>query len=226
MISSSLEEGGVYQLLVMEMEMGGRTGRGFDLKLASRESRAQASELMIDADSVMLARAAEKNPSVFLAAGPRCNVTEIVPKLLHIAQYTQNPWGNTKFLLNQFKPSPPPISTMPKAEKKEHQEIINKAKSIEELAAILKVDLSKAKAKEVMSEVEKKIKERQADAEEKDIFEDRKEKEDAGEVVDEPEESEGAEKEAQVDGFQVGVGQAETGNIPTPLERAGGGITA
>ena len=182
---------------------------------------------MKDADSVMLARAAEKNPSVFLPAGPRCNVTEIVPKLLHIAQYTQNPWGNTKFLLNQFKPSPPPISTMPKAQKKEHQEIINKAKSIEELAAILQVDLSKAN--EVMSEVERKIKERQADAEEKDVFEERKEKEDAGEVVDEPEESEGMEKEAQVDGFQVGVGQAETGNIPSesaPLERASGGITA
>jgi tRNA-dihydrouridine synthase 2 len=184
-------------------------------------------ELMKDADSVMLARAAEKNPSVFLPAGPRCNVTEIVPKLLHIAQYTQNPWGNTKFLLNQFKPSPPPISTMPKAQKKEHQEIINKAKSIEELAAILQVDLNKAK--EVMSEVEKKIKERQADAEEKDVFEERKEKEDAGEIVDEPEESEGIEKEAQVDGFQVGVGQAVTGNISSqsaPLERVGGGITA
>jgi hypothetical protein len=75
----------------------------------------------------------------------------------------------------------------------------------------------------------KKIKERQADAEEKDVFEERKEKEDAGEVVDEPEEIEGAEKEAQVDGFQVGVGQAETGNIPSesaPLEHVGGGITA
>jgi tRNA-dihydrouridine synthase 2 len=211
----------------MVMEMGGRIGRGSDLKLVSTLPRVTVSELMSDADSVMLARAAEKNPSVFLPAGPRCNVTEIVPKLLHIAQYTQNPWGNTKFLLNQFKPSPPPISTMPKAQKKEHQEIINKAKSIEELAAILQVDLSKAK--EVMSEVEMKIKERQADAEEKDVFEERKEKEDAGEVVDEPEESEGMEKEAQVDGFQVGVGQAETGDIPSesaPLERVGGGITA
>jgi len=209
------------------MEMAGQIGRGSDLRLVSPLLSVWMVELMEDADSVMLARAAEKNPSVFLPAGPRCNVTEIVPKLLHIAQYTQNPWGNTKFLLNQFKPSPPPISTMPKAQKKEHQEIINKAKSIEELAAILQVDL--IKAKEVMSEVEKKIKERQADAEEKDVFEERKEKEDAGEVVDEPEESEGMEKEAQVDGFQVGVGQAETGNIPSesaPLERVGGGITA
>jgi len=223
----NLGGGGGFLLLVMVMEMAGQIGRGSDLRLVSPLLSVWMVELMEDADSVMLARAAEKNPSVFLPAGPRCNVTEIVPKLLHIAQYTQNPWGNTKFLLNQFKPSPPPISTMPKAQKKEHQEIINKAKSIEELAAILQVDL--IKAKEVMSEVEKKIKERQADAEEKDVFEERKEKEDAGEVVDEPEESEGMEKEAQVDGFQVGVGQAETGNIPSesaPLERVGGGITA
>lgn len=227
MILWNLGGGGGFLLLVMVMEMAGQIGRGSDLRLVSPLLSVWMVELMEDADSVMLARAAEKNPSVFLPAGPRCNVTEIVPKLLHIAQYTQNPWGNTKFLLNQFKPSPPPISTMPKAQKKEHQEIINKAKSIEELAAILQVDL--IKAKEVMSEVEKKIKERQADAEEKDVFEERKEKEDAGEVVDEPEESEGMEKEAQVDGFQVGVGQAETGNIPSesaPLERVGGGITA
>jgi len=176
----------------------------------------------------MLARAAEKNPSVFLPAGPRCNVTEIVPKLLHIAQYTQNPWGNTKFLLNQFKPSPPPISTMPKAQKKEHQEIINKAKSIDELAEKLEVDLGRSK--EVMSEVETRIRERQADAQEKDVFEERKEKEDAGEVMDEP--AEGVEEEAQVDGFEVGVGQAETGSRPEPaapsasIERGGAGITA
>ena len=176
----------------------------------------------------MLARAAEKNPSVFLPAGPRCNVTEIVPKLLHIAQYTQNPWGNTKFLLNQFKPSPPPISTMPKAQKKEHQEIINKAKSIDELAEKLEVDLGRSK--EVMSEVETRIRERQADAQEKDVFEERKEKEDAGEVMDEP--AEGVEEEAQVDGFEVGVGQAETGSQPEPaapsasIERGGAGITA
>jgi len=183
---------------------------------------------MKDADSVMLARAAEKNPSVFLPAGPRCNVTEIVPKLLHIAQYTQNPWGNTKFLLNQFKPSPPPISTMPKAQKKEHQEIINKAKSIDELAAKLEVDLGRSK--EVMSEVETRIRERQAGAQEKDVFEERKEKEDAGEVMDEP--AEGVEEDAQVDGFEVGVGQAETGSRPEPaaasatIERGGAGITA
>jgi len=176
---------------------------------------------MIDADSVMLARAAERNPSVFLPAGPRCNVTEIVPKLLQIAQYTQNPWGNTKFLLNQFKPSPPPISKMPKAEKKEYQEMINKAKSIEEVAEKLSIDLGGCK--DVMNEIEARIKERQADQEEQDVFEERKEKEDAGEVVDEP--SEGVEEKAQVDGFDVGVGQAGTGDIPTestPVERSTG----
>jgi tRNA-dihydrouridine synthase 2 len=171
---------------------------------------------MIDADSVMLARAAEKNPSVFLPAGPRCNVTEIVPKLLNIAEYTQNPWGNTKFLLNQFKPSPPPISKRSKAEKKDYMEIVNKAKSIEEMAGKLDVDLTKSG--EIMKDVEKKIKERQAGQEVQDVFEERKEKEDLGQVIDEPEE--GVEEKAQVDGFEVGVGQAETGSIPSsaPVE--------
>jgi tRNA-dihydrouridine synthase 2 len=176
---------------------------------------------MIDADSVMLARAAERNPSVFLPAGPRCNVTEIVPKLLQISEYTKNPWGNTKFLLNQFKPSPPPISKMPKAEKKEYQEMINKSKSVEEVAEKLNVGLDLGKCRKIMGEVEARIKERQADQEEQDVFEERKEKEDAGQVVDEP--SEGVEEKAQVDGFDVGVGQAETGEMP--VERSTG-ITA
>jgi hypothetical protein len=69
-----------------------------------------------------------------------------------------------------------------------------------------------------MKDVEKKIKERQAGQEVQDVFEERKEKEDLGQVIDEPEE--GVEEKAQVDGFEVGVGQAETGSIPSsaPVE--------
>jgi tRNA-dihydrouridine synthase 2 len=161
------------------------------------------------ADSVMLARAAERNPSVFLPAGPRCNVTEIVPKLLCLSEYTKNPWGNTKFLLNQFKPSPPPISRMPKHIKKEYQELVNKAKSAVELAEKQNIDVSPARCAEVMREVEAKIRERQADAEDQDVFEERREKEEKGEVVDEEVAVEG---KAEVDGFEVGVGQAESGD--------------
>jgi hypothetical protein len=91
----------------------------------------------------------------------------------------------------------------------------------------LNVGIDLGKCREIMDEVEARIKERQADQEEQDVFEERKEKEDKGEVVDEPreDEGEGVEEKAQVDGFQVGVGQAETGDI-APLERAGGAITA
>lgn len=164
---------------------------------------------LADADSVMLARAAEKNPSVFLPAGPRCNVTEIIPKLLRISQYTNNPWGNTKFLLTQFKPSPPPISRMTKNEKKDFNELISKSKSVEEVAEKMSVDISPEVCKGVMDEIEGVIRERvrkeRKVGEGEDVFEERKEKEEAGEVVDEPA---GLEEEAEVDGWEVGVGQA------------------
>lgn len=161
-----------------------------------------------DADSVMLARAAERNPSVFLPAGPRCNVTEVAPKLLNLAKHVDNPWGNTKFLLNQFKPSPPPTSTMAKAQKKEHQEAVNKSKSIDEMAEKMGLDL--ANHADVMREVEERINERRAreakDTQGPDVFEERKELEDKGQVVDE---EVGVEQQAEVDGWEVGVGQAE-----------------
>lgn len=183
------------------------------------KSRYVRADLRTDADSVMLARAAEKNPSVFLPAGPRCNVTEIIPQLLRISQYIKNPWGNTKFLLTQFKPSPPPISKMPKVEKKDFNELISKSKSVEEVAEKMGVDISSESCKGLMDEIEARIQERVRvelkKGEGEDVFEERKEKEEAGEVVDEPIESDEptatgveAEAKAEVDGWQVGVGQA------------------
>jgi tRNA-dihydrouridine synthase 2 len=85
----------------------------------------------------MLARAAERNPSVFNRAGPLCNVKVIIPQLLKIAKYTDNPWGNTKFLLSQFKPG----AGIGKVEKKEVQEVIARSKSMEEVSVKLNVDL-------------------------------------------------------------------------------------
>ena len=171
----------------------------------------------------MLARAAEKNPSVFLPAGPRCNVKEIIPQLLRISQYIQNPWGNTKFLLTQFKPSPPPISKMTKVEKKEFNELISKSKSVPEVAEKVGVDISPNACRGVMDDIEARIQERVKNevknGEGGDVFEERKEKEEAGEVVDEPAET---EEKAKVDGWEVGVGQAGSegqtavGPAPTP----------
>ncbi|WVW86925.1 hypothetical protein I302_108980 [Kwoniella bestiolae CBS 10118] len=156
-----------------------------------------------NADSVMLARAAERNPSVFLPTGPVCNMTEVVPKLLAIAKHTNNPWGNTKFLLTQFKASPPPISQMSKQERKQAAEIISKSKTIEQVAEGLEIPLDNAQ--QVFDDVVRKIAERS----EKDtnIWEERHEADAKGLVVDEPVNVDGT---GEVDGFEVGVGQAQS----------------
>lgn len=131
-----------------------------------------------DCDSVMIARAAERNPSIFLPAGPRSNITEVIPRLLNIAQHVNNPWGNTKFLLNQFKPSPPPISNWSKTDKKAAQEAISRSKSLEEVAEKLQIKLGGGLA--LMAEIEDKIGARPSDA-----FVARQEAKDGGQVMDE-----------------------------------------
>lgn len=108
-----------------------------------------------DADSIMIARAAERNPSVFLPSGPKCTITEVVPKLLNICHYIDNPWGNTKFLLSQFKPSAPPISNMNKQERKEAQDAVMRSKSIEEVAESFKMSLDRGSA--TLEEIARKI---------------------------------------------------------------------
>lgn len=184
----------------MAMVTAGRTGR----KFVARPVRLDSSKpLTTGADSVMLARAAERNPSIFLPTGPRCNLTEIIPKLLSIADHISNPWGNTKFLLTQFKPSPSPISNMTKDQKKEAQEVVSRSKAIGEIASKLGVELGNGKA--VMDEIEAKIGSRNMTVE-PDIFEERREAERLGEVVEKPTI---VDAKADVDGWEVGVGQAE-----------------
>ncbi len=107
----------------------------------------------------MLARAAESNPSVFSPDGLKCNITEIVPKHLKLCHYIENPWGNTRFLLNQFRPSPAPISKLNKQQKKEAQEAVTRSKSIQEVAEKLGVDL--AGGREILNELEKRLSQRQ-----------------------------------------------------------------
>ena len=153
------------------------------------------------ADSVMLARAAERNPSVFLPEGPRGTVEEVIPKLLNISQYIDNPWGNTKFLLSQFKPSPAPISSMSKQERKDASQAVAQCKSIADIAGKLGIEVGKGK--EVMAIISKKIEERS----DWDVWHKRAEAEKEGRVVDEPIIEE--EEETAVNGFEVGVGQAK-----------------
>ena len=88
----------------------------------------------------MLARSAERNPSIF-SPTPACTTTVVIPQLLNIAQHTSNAWGNTKFLLMQFKPSPAPIGTLSKAEKRAASEAASRAKSIGDVAGAMGYEL-------------------------------------------------------------------------------------
>jgi tRNA-dihydrouridine synthase 2 len=103
---------------------------------------------------------------------------------------------------------------MTKPEKKDFNELISKSKSVEEVAEKMGVDISPEACSALMAEIEGRIQERvkseKRNGSGEDVFEERKEKEEAGEVVDEPT---SVEKEAEVDGWEVGVGQAgsETG---------------
>ncbi|OWT39473.1 tRNA-dihydrouridine synthase 2 [Cryptococcus neoformans] len=153
------------------------------------------------ADSLMLARSAERNPSVFLPSGPLNTVTDIVPKLLALSDYLKNPWGNTKFLLMQFKPSPPPLSNMSKAERKRIADILSQSKSTQDAAVGLGISL--VSGDQLFREIQSKI-----DVEtNRNIWQARREVKpnNAGDV----EGKEAIEEEAIVDGFEVGVGPAQ-----------------
>lgn len=149
----------------------------------------------------MLARSAERNPSVFLPSGPLNTVTDIVPKLLALSDYLKNPWGNTKFLLMQFKPSPPPLSNMSKAERKRIADILSQSKSTQDAAVGLGISL--VSGDRLFREIQSKI-----DVEtNRNIWQARREVKpnNAGDV----EGKEAIEEEAIVDGFEVGVGPAQ-----------------
>lgn len=103
----------------------------------------------------MLARSAERNPSVF-APELAGTVETVIPQLLNISEYTDNAWGNTKFLLMQFKPSPAPISSLSKAERKHVQEAITQSKSLEMIAEAMNIELGKGG--EFIAELEKRLK--------------------------------------------------------------------
>lgn len=147
----------------------------------------------------MIARAAESNPSVFLPTGPKCNMTEVVPKFLNVCEYIDNPWGNTKFMLAQFRPSSSHISSLTKQEKKAAAEAVSRSKTLPDVAKSLGIELGRGK--QILDEIEAAINARPKP----DIFEQRHQAVAAGEAIDEPISS---DMESRVDGFEVGVGTA------------------
>jgi tRNA-dihydrouridine synthase 2 len=152
--------------------------------------------------SVMIARAAESNPSIFRPEGPVSTCEELVPNVcLPAVVYLNNHFSNTKFLLAQFKPSLPPISKMNKKERHEFSQATANAKTIEDALAIWKLDKEECRIKgrafiqSLREELIKRdptaygddVSEAQVSANEQaNIWDKRKNAEDKGTNVDEP----------------------------------------
>jgi len=86
------------------------------------------------ASSIMIATAAESNPSVF-SPNPVTNVDkELVPSYLRLARYLDNHWANSKFCVIQFKSSE---DTASKAEKHELKELISKGKGYNDMNSVV-----------------------------------------------------------------------------------------
>ncbi|KAJ4470919.1 hypothetical protein J3R30DRAFT_3531844 [Lentinula aciculospora] len=86
------------------------------------------------AHSVMIARAAESNPSCF-SKTPLTDVHEtLVPAYLRLSKYLDNNWSLTKFCLSQFKS--PHTKSNGKAEDKRVRETIVKSRSFDDVVGI------------------------------------------------------------------------------------------
>ncbi|BGP54311.1 tRNA-dihydrouridine synthase 2 [Rhodotorula sphaerocarpa] len=85
--------------------------------------------------SVMIARAAEANPSCFAKAGLADPISEVIPRLLRIAMATENHYNNTKYILNALNlfdsPSPPSREV-----NRDVKQRMNKAKSYEDMGEV------------------------------------------------------------------------------------------
>ncbi|GAA5866146.1 hypothetical protein JCM1840_005089 [Sporobolomyces johnsonii] len=85
--------------------------------------------------SVMIARAAEANPSCFSRDGLEDPISVVIPRLLRIAIATGNHFGNTKYILNAINlhASPTPPS---RERNRDVKQRMNKARTYEEMGEI------------------------------------------------------------------------------------------
>ncbi|KAJ9102650.1 hypothetical protein QFC19_004759 [Naganishia cerealis] len=122
---------------------------------------------MTGATSVMIARAAESNPSIFNPTGPISTMETLIPStFLPVCVFIANHYSNTKFLLYQFKPSPAPISSLTKAERKKFSDGIAAAKTIDQAVQFfgLTMDGARTVGEQFMKDLKKTLKEREPDA--------------------------------------------------------------
>ncbi|KAL0574049.1 tRNA-dihydrouridine synthase 2 [Marasmius crinis-equi] len=103
------------------------------------------------AHSVMIARAAESNPSAF-SMTPLTDVHQtLVPAYLRLSKYLDNHWSLTKFCVSQFKGS---FTKSNKAEDKRVREAVIKARSFDDVTGIAGSWTGEEEFKEIVRAIE------------------------------------------------------------------------
>ncbi|KDN49127.1 hypothetical protein RSAG8_02480, partial [Rhizoctonia solani AG-8 WAC10335] len=134
------------------------------------------------ATSVMMARAAEANPSCFDASRPvRDAELEIIPEYLRLAKYLDNHFSNTKFCIQQFNsPMTPEASqALPKAARKAFHQRISQTKSYDMLESALPGGGGLAGGEKVMDDIKGLMRRRVSEAQRLEERVDKKAKEGA-----------------------------------------------
>ncbi|KAJ7644415.1 hypothetical protein FB45DRAFT_897850 [Roridomyces roridus] len=103
------------------------------------------------ADSVMIARAAEANPTCF-SANPLDDVEKtFTPAYLRVARYLDNNWGLTKFCVSQFKAKHVDFG---KPAQKHYRQVLNSTKGFDGLEEIVGAWTGEEDFKEIVEAIE------------------------------------------------------------------------
>ncbi|CAE6522961.1 unnamed protein product [Rhizoctonia solani] len=151
---------------IAELEAEDETGRRVAIIYNGDCSGASAAQEIRDstgATSVMIARAAEANPSCFDASRPvRDAELEIMPEYLRLAKYLDNHFSNTKFCVQQFNSPTTPESSkaLLKAARKAFHQRISQAKNYDMLEAALPGGGGLGGGEEIMDEIKELMKRR------------------------------------------------------------------
>lgn len=120
------------------------------------------------ADSVMIATAAESNPSCFSATPLRDVESTLSPAYMRLCKYLDNHWASTKFCVTQFKGTRSEVS---KTDAHELKARIAKAKGYEDIEDIVGSWTGEEEFKEISRIVEARLPRISAEAEQEEVAE-------------------------------------------------------
>ncbi|CAE6358480.1 unnamed protein product [Rhizoctonia solani] len=151
---------------IAELEAEDKTGRRVAVIYNGDCPGALAAQEMKDrtgATSVMMARAAEANPSCFDPSRPvRDAELEIMPEYLRLAKYLDNHFSNTKFCVQQFNSPTTPESSqaLPKAARKAFHQRISQAKNYDMLESALPGGGGLGSGEDIMNKIKETMRHR------------------------------------------------------------------